>query len=90
MISSIDYTDGLVRAAALALIIPRGKFYPDKNFGSNVKYTEPIALTLARARQAVEHLDGVYVKSVERRDDGLLVFNLSVNDIQRQVEAKYG
>lgn len=90
MSSRIDGPNGLLRDAALALIIPRGKFYPDKNFGSVVKYTEPIALTLARARQAVEHLDGVYVKSVEKRDDGLMVFNLSVNDVQRQVEAKYG
>lgn len=90
MNSRINYLDGLLRDAAIALTVQRGRFYPDKNFGSTIRYTEPLALTLARARQAVEHLDGVYVKSVERLDGGLVVFNLSVNDSERQAEAKYG
>ena len=89
MISKINYLDGLLRDAAIARTVPRGGFYPDKNFGSAIKYTEPLPLTLARARQAVEHLDGVYVKSVERRDGGLVVFNLSVNDTKGEVQAKY-
>ena len=39
MISKINYLDGLLRDAAIALTVPRGGFYPDKNFGSAIKYT---------------------------------------------------
>ena len=47
MISKINYLDGLLRDAAIALTVPRGGFYPDKNFGSAIKYTEPLPLTLS-------------------------------------------
>lgn len=88
MTNNKSMIDELQRCAKIALITPKGSFYPDKNYGSKINYSQNTALILAQARLAVSELDGVYVKSVEKTD-GVIVFNLTVNDEERQVEAVY-
>lgn len=67
---------------------PRGRYYPDKNFGSHIlecaKDAESQEL-LAYARQAVSDFDGVYVKNVQTDGSGAL-FTLLINELQRQVK----
>lgn len=88
-IRDIDYIEGLLDAARLCLRAERGHFYPDKNFGSSIKqsFTEPEILS--QARLAVGELDGVYVESVCKMSNGLVVFNLKINDEKGQVEVNY-
>lgn len=80
--------DELQNCAKMALITPRGGYYPNKNYGCEIRYSQNVSQILAQARLAVSELDGVYVKSVEKKD-GIVIFNLSVNDEERQVEAVY-
>lgn len=79
--------DNILVNCITAMKCPRGKYYPDKNFGSHIlecsKNTENQEL-LAYARQAVSDIDGVYVKSVQTSGEQA-VFTLLINDRQRQV-----
>ena len=85
----IDYLNGLLEAAALCLTATRGNFYPDKDFGAKIKYTLAEPEILSQARAALERLDGVYVKSVSKTENGIVVYNLVLNDDERLVELKY-
>lgn len=71
-----------------AVLMIRGKrnaFYPDKNFGSDIKnHLDNEREVLAYARQAVADLDGVCVKSASINMDGI-TFCLLVNDEERSV-----
>lgn len=84
-----DYIQGLLEAAVLCLTTVRGKFYPDKDFGAKIKYTLAEPEILSQARASLERLDGVYVKSVCKAENGIVVYNLTLNDDERQVELKY-
>lgn len=85
----IDYLNGLLEAVALCLTATRGNFYPDKDFGAKIKYALAEPEILSQARTAVERLDGVYVKSVSKIQNGIVVYNLIINDDERQVEVKH-
>ena len=87
--TDIEYINGLLENALLRLRAVRGRFYPDKNFGSNVRYELPDSEILSEARLAVSELDGVYVKSIEKTDNSVLIFNLVLNDDEREVELQY-
>ena len=84
-----DYINGLLEAAVLCLTTVRGKFYPDKDFGSKISYGLSEPEILSQARASLEALDVVYVKSVGKTENGIVVYNLAINDYERQVELKY-
>ena len=81
-------TDNILKNCVEAIKCPRGKYYPDKNFGSqileNVSHSTAPEL-LAYARQAVNDIDGVYVKNVQI-NGAQAIFTLLINDQQRQVK----
>jgi phage baseplate assembly protein W len=86
-LESVDYIDELLQSVRIILSAERGKFYPDKNFGSHLKNiaNEPrTEYALAYARQAVDTLDGVFVKKAELVD-GSMIFDLTINNEERQV-----
>lgn len=77
----------ILKSCVAAIKCPRGKFYPDKNFGShilNVSDNRAKDELLAYARQAVSEIDGVYVKYAEISGENA-VFTILINDEQRQV-----
>ena len=62
--------EGLIRALKNAFIVltaERGKFYPNKSFGSRLQTVkEPAAAyALAYAREALDGMDGVYALKAE-------------------------
>lgn len=83
----IEYIDELLQNAKLLLTASRGHFYPNKNFGSAIREIsqEPKAeYALAYARQALDQLDGVCVKSAEL-NNARWCFTLDINGEERQV-----
>ncbi|MCH5321287.1 MAG: hypothetical protein J1E36_05960 [Eubacterium sp.] len=71
----------------MAFICPRGEFYPNKNYGSQIKRNKNLIdedKLLSFARQAVSDMDGVYVKSTQLNDSNA-VFTVMINDESRQV-----
>lgn len=89
-LEKVDYIDELIQNAILCLTTNRGKFYPNKNFGSRlyeIKKTSSL-LALAYARQAVKELDGVFVKNCTCNDDAF-VFDIIVNDEKGTVRVAY-
>lgn len=93
----IDYIDELLQTAKINLTVRRGSFYPNKNFGSSIHLAvdkSPIEEYIsAFARQALDCLDGVLVKSVELVDidgstDKNAIIHLIINDEERQVSIK--
>lgn len=90
MTDNQQYIDALVESAKVLLNAQRGNFYPNKNFGSLLKTVcrQPKdEYALAYARQALDSIDGVFVKSAICLDDKF-VFDLLINNQQRQVEIK--
>ena len=76
-----------LRSCVIAMRNPRGRFYPDKNFGSTLYALEDAENTralLAAARQAVRELDGVFVKSASV-DENSAVFEIYINNEKRRV-----
>lgn len=77
----------ILQNALRAICCPRGKFYPDKNYGSKIKGSVT-ALTdkqlLDYARQAVSGMDGVTVKSVDTGSNNIK-FTILVNNERGQV-----
>ena len=86
-LTQCDYIDELLQNACILLRARRGEFYPDKNFGSRISTIDknPMnAYLLDYARQALDLVDGVYVKNAEFSDDGA-VFDLIINDKERRL-----
>ena len=82
-----DTEDELYQNAVLTLHAERGKFYPDKNFGSRIKATPKTSVAeqfLAFAQQALDATDGVYAIKAEIESD-TAVITLLVNDEERKV-----
>lgn len=81
-----DYIDTVLEACTMAIVCPRGKFYPDKDYGSHIKNSLVLsnALLLAYARQAVGEMNAVYIKSAET-ENNKEVFTVIIGDEQRQV-----
>lgn len=70
-----------------ALVCPAGEFYPNKNYGSQIKRNSgrlDEEKLLCYARQALSNMDGVYVKSASI-DNSNAVFKIAVNNEERQV-----
>ncbi|MCD7723318.1 MAG: hypothetical protein LUH82_05150 [Clostridiales bacterium] len=86
-VAECDYIDELLQNITTALTAERGAFYPDFGFGSclNELGAEPQALYApAYARQALCDFDGVFVKSAEPGNSGILI-TLIINGEERQV-----
>lgn len=82
-----EYMDELLQNARILLTASRGNFYPDKNFGSSIKRTGnrlTQQYALLYARQALDTLDGVYVKQAEIKN-ARLCLTLEINNDERQV-----
>lgn len=77
-------------ACAIAVSCPKGKFYPDKDFGIDIaaqRYSSNTGAVLAYARQAAAKIDGLYIKSAEITD-GDIILTVIVNDEEGQVSFK--
>lgn len=84
---SIEYIEELLQGVLLASTAPRGRFYPDKNYGSRLSEIEREPYEeYARAyiSQAVDSIDGVFVKKVIKAD-GILKVQLLINDSEEEV-----
>lgn len=79
-------SDTVLADCITALICPIGEFYPNKNYGSRIKYimqnTNEKEM-LCYARQALNSMDGVYVKNAKIQDKSIL-FSIMINDEERQ------
>lgn len=88
-LKEIDFIDELLQDIALNLKTARGRFYPDKNFGSDIfslnAKDEIYAACLAR--QAVSNINGVYIKSVKIIDKNF-EFTVIINNLERKVLIK--
>lgn len=83
----VEYIDELLQDAMLLLTAGRGRFYPNKDFGSYIKCIskEPFEeYALAYARQALLKINGVSVKSAKKQNEGI-TFDLIINGEERQV-----
>ncbi|MBQ7202855.1 MAG: hypothetical protein IJS03_02425 [Eubacterium sp.] len=88
-LEQIDYINELLQNAFVLLKAKRGRFYPNKDFGSLIYSLDtgnPEKYIEAFAQQALDKLDGVFVKSaVVDSQSGAILINLLINDTQGQV-----
>lgn len=80
----IDYIEQVLQNAVLMLSARRGKFYPDKNYGSLISKKDCIKSILAYARQALYDLDGVIVENARLENDNI-IFDISINGERRVI-----
>lgn len=88
MVENDERIEQLLANSMLALKGKRGRFYPDKNFGSKIDVSLSEMEILAYARQAVSSLEGVCVKSAQKLDNKI-TFQLVLNEEERQVMIDY-
>ncbi len=84
---TVEYIEALLQNISLILHAERGKFYPDKDFGSRIREIkrEPFEeYAAAYIRQALYGLDGVFVKSVKKNGNEITV-SLTINNEDREV-----
>lgn len=88
-LETVDYIDELLQNIKINLTARRGSFYPNKDFGSLIraeKLENPMEeYALAYARQSLDNLNGVFVKSA-LINGNILTINLEINNTERQVE----
>ncbi len=72
----------LLPSIAMLLKTERGSFYPDKNYGTQAFSTADYAF--AFANQALHGIGGVYIKSVEQKQN-VFEFTVIINDSEREV-----
>ncbi len=85
-----EQTEALLQNIACAFFTERGKFYPDKDFGSRLReavISGDCALAAACAAQSLYGIDGVYVKSAEP-ENGEYKITVGINDEERQVTVR--
>lgn len=85
--ANADFTYDILCDVEAALNAVRGKFYPDKDYGSKIRSICEMPrefYALCYARQALYNMDGVFVKSVRLNGSGY-DFTLRINDEERQV-----
>lgn len=83
-----DFALGGFGDVEAALYTIRGRFYPDKNYGSQIRLAANMPrefYALCYARQALYNMNGVFVKSVHVSDDKY-DFTILINDEERQVQ----
>lgn len=80
-------TADIVNLCRVATFCEKGKFYPDKNFGSRIFETlKNERLMLSYIRMALSKIDGVYVKDMTYVPiENLITINVLVNNEERQV-----
>lgn len=86
-LETVEYYDEVLQMAKMLLVTQRGRFYPNKNFGSFLKADLPYPsdeYALAYTRLALEGLDGVQVSSAHI-DNGVLYASLIINSEEKQV-----
>lgn len=84
---TVSYIEELLQNAFVALNTKRESFYPNKSFGSKIRMINrrPVEeYAFAYACQALEGLDGVFVKGASLTDNGVIIL-LAVNGTQGQV-----
>lgn len=82
-----DYVNLILENCLTALVCPRGAFYPNKDFGSQIKSNKAIMdaeKLLVFARQALSEFDGVYVKRAVMNENSA-DFTVMINDEEGQV-----
>lgn len=82
-----DHVESVLNDFIMAFKCPRGKFYPDKDYGREINKdaSNQKDRLLASARQAAETLDGVYVKEVVLKDSITAEICVLINDSERSV-----
>lgn len=83
-----NYNFGTDNDIKAALYTVRGGFYPDKNYGSEIRSVIDMPnefCALCYARQALYNMNGVFVKSVAL-SNGKYDFTILVNNEERQVQ----
>lgn len=83
-----DVIEEALKNAVRCFTVRRGEFYADKNFGSKIRIEQTEAEILAFARQSVAEVDGVFVKSASKNNDGV-TFEVTVNGEERTVTADF-
>lgn len=88
---TVEYITELLQNILIVLNTKRGNFYPDKDFGSNISKinSQPVSdYACAYARQALDSINGVFVKNCEMNAN-ILNFNLIINNEERQVSIDF-
>jgi hypothetical protein len=86
-LDTVEYIEEVLQNVKIVLTAQRGKFYPNKNFGSRLGDIDcqPFCeYALAYANQALDEIDGVFVKNVVQKENQV-IFNITINDEERQV-----
>lgn len=86
--NNFDVIEEILKNAVRCLTVKRGGFYADKNFGSKIRASQSNAEILAYARQSIDKLDGVFVKSAVKNKNSV-TFVLTVNGEERSVTADF-
>lgn len=90
-IVTAELCEELLQNAIAAIKAHRGKFYPNKNFGSmlySAKRGINSSFAEALARQALDEIDGVFVEKAETDNDYITIY-LAVNDEKRTVSIPF-
>lgn len=82
-----EKTADIINLCRSAVYCEKGKFYPDKNFGSRIHESKDNErLMLSFIRMALSKADGVYVKNVTYiKNDNLITVDVLINNEERQV-----
>lgn len=86
--NNFDVIEEILKNSVRCLTVKRGRFYADKNFGSKIRAIQSNAEILAYARQSLDELDGVFVKSAVKNKNSV-TFVLMVNGEERSVTADF-
>ena len=86
-IATVSGREALLQNAVQALTARRGRFYPNKEFGSRIReeLQEPEnAYALAFAQQALDAMHGVFVTKAEKNGNRI-IFRLFLNNREEEV-----
>ncbi len=87
---TVEYIDELLQNAFVTLSTRRGRFYPNKNFGSRIKENDALPkdeYIFAYAVEALDKIDGVTVKGVSV-ENGEAKIKLKVNGLEKEVKVQ--
>ena len=82
-----EKTADIINLCRSAVYCEKGRFYPDKNFGSRIHEAKGNErLMLSFIRMALSKLDGVYFKNVTySKNENLITVDVLINNEERQV-----
>lgn len=83
-ISIKENIDTVLNSVKMALMCAKGEFYPNKDYGSRLMANMTKEELTARARCAVDSIDGVYIKEIKLNNNQLEAIIL-INDTERSV-----